>query len=179
MSMTRGSQVACKRLHVLDADSIFAGRSWQLSVDSNRVKMTTLSVQRCAFVGDWNRNIIFSRGTQGRLQNCTLSADLCTSLSVQDNDDFNCSPNRTLPVYVDESSRTPLGQPSLGVPLTADDSFPPLAAAPDVFAGANDTALVAIQQVCCRFCVLDLRLCSNGLCLSKHMGCPLQSHLCL
>ena len=178
--MTRGSQVACKRMCVLDADSIFAGRSWQLSVDSYRVKTTTLSVQRCAFVGDWNRNIIFSRGTQGRLQNCTLSADLCTSLTVPDDyDDVNCSPNRSLPVYVDELSRTPPRQPSLGVPLSADDSFPPLADAPDVFASPNDTALVAIQQVCCRFCLLDLRLCSGGLCLSKHMRCPLQCHLYL
>ena len=116
---------------------------------SDRVKNTTLSVERCAFVGDYYSDMLFEHGTQGRVQNCTLSADLCTSNTFADDyvDDLECSADRSLPVYVDESSRTPPRDPSLGVTLTADDSFPPLSAAPDVFAGANDTALVAIQQV--------------------------------
>ena len=118
-------------------------------------------MKRCAFVGTSKDNILFHDRTQGRLQNCTLSANLCSSLTVANHayyDNRNCIPNRSMPVYVDELSRDrPPWQPSLGLRRTEDDSFPPLAAAPDVFAGANDTALVAIQQVrCCRFCLLGL-----------------------
>ena len=146
---------------------------------SSRVKDTTLSVERCAFVGDDDDDILFEIGTQGRLQNCTLSADLCTSIKVLNYvDNVNCTPNRSLPVVVDELSRASPRLPSLGVPLSADESFPPLAAAPDVFAGANDTAVAAIQQVqCCRFYLLGLCSCSKSLQMRMHLGCHLQCHL--